>query len=168
MDETFGEKRFEAAYQLNKDELSRVFDKAYARHASKARLIVQTVLMAAVAVISLIDYITVQPRRTMSLVIAVAAAVVGVAQWVIMPLFRRSSVKQQLAENETIHLAIYENGIGFGEGARQMIFDYENCRLIALDGMLIVRIHQEYIGVPDRVIGDDRRLLLSEKIPPVQ
>lgn len=167
-DSVFGTPRFEGAYQLDKDELSRVFDHAYTGHVSKLRLILQSVALAVVGGASLYDYITIQPRRGLSLFIAIAALVVGVAQWMVMPLFRRSSVNQQLAENPTIHLALFEDALGFGQGENQLVFTYENCGIIPVEGMLILRVGQEFVGLPDRVIGEDNRLLLIEKIPPVR
>lgn len=164
----FGTPRFSAAYQLNKDEMIRVFDHAYAGHAGRTRLILQSIALAVVGGISLIDFITIQPRRGMSLFLAVISLVVGVAQWIVMPLFRRAEVNRQLAENPTIRLALYEDGIAFGEGDGQMLFAFENCGVIAIEDMLILRVGREFVGLPDRVIGEDNRLLLTEQIPPVK
>lgn len=167
-DEEYGKRRFSAAYVLNKEELGTIFEKAYTGHASKPRLIIQSVVMAVVGIISLVDYIAVQPRRGMSLFIAIAALVVGVAQWLIMPAFRWSSVRQQLAENTTIHLSVYEKGIGFGQGERMLIFPFDKCQLITEKDLLIVVVNHEFVGIPNRIISDDDRVFLMEWIPPFE
>ena len=166
--EEYGALRTHAEYQLNEAELRRVFDRAYTGHAGKGRLVVQSVLMAVVGIISLIDFIAVQPRRGFSLFVAIAALVVGVAQWLVMPLFRRSSVKQQLAEDATVHLSIFEKGIGFGEGDRLMVFPFDKYRLIADDDLLILQMDHEFVGIPQRVISEDDRLFLVEWVAPFQ
>lgn len=163
-DPTWGEPWFSTAYQLDKAELTQVFDQADTGRMSKRRLMVQSVLMAVVGGTSLYDYVTIQPRRSMSLFLAVAALAVGVAQWVVPALFRRSAVNRQLAENATVHLALFDKALGFGQGDGQMVFSFEECRVIPVDGMLIVRIGQEFVGIPDRVIGEDNRRLLTEQI----
>lgn len=164
-DTSVGAARATASYVLEKEELSRVFDRAYARHAGKTRLIIQSVLMAVIGGFSLVDFIAITPRRSMSLFIAIAALVVGVAQWLVMPLFRRSAVNQQLKDKTCIHLSVYEKGLGFGEGERQMIVPFENCRLLTAPEMLIVQVHQEFVGIPYRVLSEDDRLILQEAIP---
>lgn len=161
----YGKLRTSAAYQLTEAELSRVFDRAYAGHAGKLRLIVQSLLMAVVGILSLIDFIAITPHRGMSLFIAIAALVVGVAQWLVMPFFRRSSVKQQLEEHATIHLSIYEKGIGFGEGERRMMFAFDSCHLIEDPDILILKVNQEFVGIPNRVLSEDDRLFLTEWLP---
>lgn len=162
---TFGSKRATVSYVLQKEELSCVFDRAYTRHAGKSRLIIQSVLMAVVGGISLVDFIAIKPHRGMSLFIAVAALVVGIAQWLVMPLFRWSAVRRQLKDGTGIHLTVYEKGLGFGEGARQMIIPFDKCRLYEEPGLLIVQVHQEFVGIPDRVLDEDDRLVLRESIP---
>ena len=162
---TFGSERTTVSYVLEKEELNRVFNRAYTRHAGIPRLVVQSVLMAVVGGISLVDFIAIKPHRGMSLFIAAAALVLGIAQWLVMPLFRWSAVRQQLKDGTSVHLALYEKGLGFGEGARQMIIPFDKCRLYEEPGLLIVQVHQEFVGIPDRVLSEDDRLILKASIP---
>lgn len=163
--EEYGAQRESVAYQLDEAALTDVFNHAYAKQFSRTRLIVQSILMAVVGVVSLIDFIAIKPHRGMSLFIAIAALVVGVAQWLVTPLFRRSSVKQQLAENETIRLSVFEQGLGFGEGEWMRFVPFDRCRLIEEKDLLIVQIDHEFVGIPTRVIREDTGRFLIDRIP---
>ncbi len=161
----FGEPKFSAAYQLNKEEITRVFNHAYSG-AGTLRLVIQSVLLAVVGSFCLYDYLTAAVKNGLSLFVAIAAVVIGVGQWLVMPLFRRSAVKQQVEEVPTIHLSLYDEQIGFGEGERELVFHYDSCSLLATEELLILGVNREFVGIPTRVIGEDHRLFLIEKIPP--
>ena len=162
-----GTPQFTASYQLDKQELKRVFDHAFTGHASRLRLIVQSVLLGLVGAASLYDFIALEPHRGMSLFIAIASLIIGVGQWLVMPLFRHNAIKDQVADAATIRFSLYEDGVGFGSGDSEMRFGFENCGHIALDDMVILRVGRDFVGVPNRVISDDIRLILTENIPPV-
>lgn len=167
LESVLGTPQFSVEYQLNKTELEQVFDNANAGHAGKPRLIIQSVLLAVVGGASLYDYIALQPHRGMSLFVAIAALVIGVGQWLVMPMFRHSAVKEQLRDAATIRFSLYEDGVGFGSGENEMRFAFDNCGHIALADMVIVRVGREFVGIPHRVIPDDVRLILTENIPAV-
>lgn len=164
-DEMYGALRERVAYQLDEATLTTVFNHANTSSLSRPRLIVQSVLMAVVGVISLIDFIAFEPHRGLSLFIAIAAAVVGVGQWFIMPFFRRSAVKQQLADNETIRLSVFDKGLGFGEAERMMFYPFDRCRLIREPELMIVQIDREFVGIPHREISEETQCFLADAIP---
>ncbi len=107
--------KFDVQLTPTKEEIADGLERASLRRAGKLRLVIQTVVLAAVAVWTLIAFFVDGAQEWMSLFIAVVATVLIPVMWLV-PRWQMQSLAQTMADNGlSAHMWVFEDGIDFGD-----------------------------------------------------
>ncbi len=160
---------FDVIFTPTYEELLDGLRRAELRRAGKGRLIVQTVLLLAVAAWAMIAFFADAVKQPMSLVIGIVALVLIPVMWFV-PELQMKSMARQMAENGTVmHLWVFEDGVDFGDrqpDGAYYAFSRFFCDFPKEDTLqtLVWRFqNDDVVVVPRRALSEEQWQLLCEK-----
>jgi len=155
--------KFDVILTATEEELLDGWQRARLRRASKGRLIVQSVLLAAVTVWSLVAYFGSGLEETASLLIGVAALLLIPVMWFV-PAWQMKQTVKELAHSDTKpHLWVFEDGLDFGETEPEhAYFDFASVLAFApkteadLQTLVWRFRNDEVVVVPRRLLTEEQ------------
>ena len=144
--------------------------RAELRRAGKGRLIVQTVLLLAIAAWAMIAFFADEVKQPMSLVIGIVALVLIPVMWFV-PEMQMTMIARKMSESGmALHLWVFEDGVDFGNDPPANAY-YEFSRFFCdrpeEDGAMQTLVwrfqNDDVVVVPRRVLSDEQWQLLCNK-----
>lgn len=129
------------------------------RKAGKTRLVVQSAVLAAVALWSLLPVFFGGTADYMLIGVAVA---VCAAMWLVPPLKRKADAKNAVAAGATVRCYVWEEGLSFGFDGE--VFPYHSLRGYLSPDQLTVAVDDALIPLPFRRMSEDCRAFLLERL----
>lgn len=161
---------FDVVLTATEEELFDGLQRAELRRASNARLIVQSIVLAAVAAWSLIAFFGDGMTETMSLIIAIIALGIIPVMWLV-PRAQMKSMARQMGESDTKpHMWVFEDGLDFGDTPpANAYYDFSSVFAVppeegaAFETLVLRFRNDEVVVVPRRLLSDEQweRLLAA-------
>lgn len=161
---------FDVVLTATEEELLDGLQRAGLRRASNTRLIVQSILLAAVAAWSLVAFFGDGMTEPASLIIAMIALVIIPVMWLV-PNAQMKSMARQMGESETKpHMWVFEDGLDFGDTPpANAYYEYSSVFAAApeegatLETLVLRFRSDEVVVVPRRLLSDEQweRLLAA-------
>lgn len=150
---------WELSYAPTAEELYIALRSGETRKASKTRLIVQSVILAAVALWCVLPLFFGGKGDVMLAGVAVA---VCVAMWLVPPLKMKADAKNAAAVEQRVCMRVYAQGLSFGQGETVTEIPFAEITCYQAPEQLTLAIRQELVPVPYRVLSEECRQFLAE------
>lgn len=126
------------------------------RTASRGRLWAQTAILALLAVYCVAAFFISGMEVYATLFIGLAAVALGVVMWVVPEARNRRIASREAEQNKTLHVRVYEDAFGFGDGESFERLAFEDCRAQRYEEMLLLRFQGGFlVGIPRRLLSED-------------
>lgn len=131
------------------------------RKASKTRLIVQSVLLLAVALWCVLPLFFGGKGDYMLAGVAVA---VCVAMWVVPPLKMKADARNGAAAGVAVRMRVYEQALGFGEGESFLAVPFAEITCYTASKQLTLAVQDELVPVPCRALSAEGYAFLAARL----
>ncbi len=135
------------------------------RRAGPARRIAESVILGVMAVYCGAAYLLDEQKASASLLLALLSLAVLAAIWLVPPLRMRSAARQIAGQENEVFLSLYDKEAAFGKKNPKYIA-YSSCRALLGEGLLVLEIGRELVGIPRRLTDPAGWSLLLEKFQP--
>ncbi len=132
------------------------------RRAGKARNVVESVILGLMAVYCGAAFLLDETKEPVSLMLAVISLAVVAAIWLVPPLRMKHEARRIAEQKNVVYLSLYETQAAFGREKEKFV-EYAACRPVLGEGMLVLEIGRELVGIPRRLTDEAGWELLCEK-----
>lgn len=149
-------------YRLTQEEIVFCLKNGTRRRMGKGGLMVETVLLSALALYCLIAYVGEAFQQPSSLFFGVAALFLIAVIWIVPDRRFRSEAARLSEEAAPVHLTVYEDGLLFSGDEERYPFEGLTCR--QTPEMLLLLFGMQIVGIPKRAADGDCWRFLCEKL----
>lgn len=153
--------------QLTQEEILFCVRAGSGRTASRGRLWAQTVILALLAVYCIAAFFISGMEVIATLLIGLAAAALGAVMWIVPEARNRHIASREAEQNKTLHVRVYEDAFGFGDGEAFERLAFEDCRAQRYEDMLLLRFQGGFlVGIPRRLLSGDGWEQMCDRLKP--
>ncbi|HJD23096.1 MAG TPA: hypothetical protein H9694_03010 [Firmicutes bacterium] len=135
------------------------------RRAGPARRIAESAILGVMAVYCGAAYLLDEQKASASLLLALLSLAVLAAIWLVPPLRMRSAARRIAGQENEVVLSLYGKEAAFGKKNPKYIA-YSSCRALLGEGLLVIEIGRELVGIPRRLTDPAGWSLFLEKFRP--
>lgn len=153
--------KWNVVFTPTREELYRTLKFGDVRRVGKAGRIVETVVLALLAVWCIVPFIAQGFEALSSLVLGLLALVLLAALWLVPEWRARALSRQESRDRRPTRLRVYDEGLRYGEAEEIHAFGTET--LTSLPGLYVLRYGTELMPLPHRALPEDCLAFLREK-----
>lgn len=158
--------RWDTVIQLTAEEIRSCLQRADRRRMGKWRILIYAVLLGFISVSSLVSFFLNGMHNGMTLFLGIGGLALFLMVVLYEPVSLRRMVKREAAAGKKLHLWVYEDRLGFGEGETFETYTFSEFYVKKFEDLLILHFARGLlVAIPRRTVPADCWDFLSARLP---